>query len=84
MVSARTWSSFTTWAAMALLSNASFSWSAAWSPQRVVIFMSVVGWGTGSVIPMRQKRRQAMESVTSAHSVSKPSRYRKRRNIIRR
>ena len=46
--------------------------------------MSVVGWGTASVMPMRQKRRQANESVTSAHSVSKPSRYRKRRNIIRR
>ncbi len=69
---------------MALLSSASFSWSTARSPQRVVIFMSVVGCGTESAIPIRQKRRQAMESVTSAHNVSKPSRYRKRRNIIRR
>ena len=84
VVSARTRSSFTTCAAMAFLSSASFSWSTAFSPQRVVIFMSVVGCGTASEMPMRQKRRQARESVTSAHSVSKPSRYRKRRNIMRR
>jgi len=47
-------------------------------------FMRVVGCGTASLMPMRQKRRQARLSVTSAHSVSKPSRYRKRRNIMRR
>ena len=84
MVSARTLSSLTTWAAFALASRASFSWSTAPSPQRVVIFISVVGCGTASVMPMRQKRRQANESVTSAHSVSKPSRYLKRKNIMRR
>jgi len=33
---------------------------------------------------MRQKRRQANESATSAQSVSKPSRYLKRKNIMRR
>jgi hypothetical protein len=38
----------------------------------VVIFMSVVGCGTASVMPTRQKRRQARESVISAHRVSKP------------
>ena len=54
------------------------------SPQRVVIFISVLGCGTASVMAMRQKRRQANESVTSAQSVSKPSRYLKRKNIMRR
>src|ERR1700722_5595869 len=35
-------------------------------------------------MPIRQKSRQARLSVTSAQRVSKPSRYLKRKNIIRR
>lgn len=35
------------------------------SPQRVVIFMSVLGCGTEDPKAMRQKRIQAMESPTS-------------------
>jgi hypothetical protein len=84
VVSARTLSSLTTWAAIGFLINASFSWSTAPSPQRVVIFINVLGCGTASVMAMRQKRRQARLSATSAQSVSKPSRYLKRKNIIRR
>ncbi len=84
MVSARTLSSRTTLAAFALVNSASFSWSTAHDRQRVVIFISVFGCGTDSLKGMRQKRRQANESATSAQSVSKPSRYLKRKNIMRR
>ena len=84
MVSARTLSSLTTLAAFALANRASFNWSTTPCPHRVVIFISVLGCGTASVMPIRQKRRQANESATSAQSVSKPSRYLKRKNIMRR
>ncbi len=43
-------------------------------PQRVVIFISVVGCGTATPRGIRQKRCQEMESATSRHSGSKPSR----------
>jgi len=82
-VSARTLSSLITFFSAALASSASLSPAAAASPQRVVIFISVVGWGTASPRGTRQNRRQAMESATSRHSGSKPSRYLYFRNIIR-
>jgi hypothetical protein len=39
-------------------------------PQRVVIFISVVGCGTRAPSGIRQNRRQVNESATSAHSGS--------------
>jgi hypothetical protein len=40
------------------------------SPQREVIFISVVGWGTAEPSGMRQNRRHARLSATSRHSGS--------------
>ena len=74
VVSTRTLSRGTTLASAALASSVSFSASTVAGPQRVVIFISVVGWGTRSPSPMGQNRRQARLSLTSRHSVSKPSR----------
>src|SRR4051794_28187140 len=48
VVSARTRSKRTTLFSAALASNASFNWFTAVSPQRAVIFNSVVGCGTGA------------------------------------
>ena len=61
-------------ASAALANSASFNPATAASPQREVIFMSVVGCGTSWSNGIRQKRRQAMESDTSRHSGSNPSR----------
>jgi hypothetical protein len=60
-------------AASALAKSASFSSSIAALPQRVVIFISVVGWGTLTPSGIRQKRCQEIESATSRQSGSKPS-----------
>jgi hypothetical protein len=43
-------------------------------PHRVVIFISVVGWGTATPKGIRQKRCQLMESATSWHKGSNPRR----------
>jgi len=61
-------------AAAALTSSASFNASTALSPHFVVIFISVVGCGTRVPSVMRQNRCQEIESVTSRHSDSYPSR----------
>ena len=74
MVSARTLSTLMRCAALAFSSSRWFNALTVTSPQRVVIFISVDGSGTESVIPIRQKRRQVNESVTSPQRVSKPSR----------
>jgi hypothetical protein len=74
VVSARTRSSFTTFASVALAMRASFNSLTARSPQRVVIFISVVGCGTDPPNPIRQNRRHVIESATSRHSGSNPSR----------
>ena len=73
-----------TFASTAFASKASFSPSTTVEPQRVVSFISVVGCGTGWSIPIRQNWRQVIESDTSRHSDSYPSRYRNLRNINRR
>ena len=65
MVSARTLSVLMTLFSAALASSASFSPATARSPQREVIFISVVGCGTAWSSGTRQNRRQAMESATS-------------------
>ena len=84
VVSARTFPVFTNFAASARASSASFSLSTASSPHRVVIFDSVDGAGTASSRLSRQKIRHEIESLTSRHSDSYPSRYWNFRNIIRR
>ena len=84
MVSARTLSSLITWAAFALASKASFNWTTAPSPQRVVIFMSVLGCGTASVMAMRQKRRQAKRVGHLGAERLEAEAVRKRKNIMRR
>lgn len=61
-------------AATALVSKASLSPATAASPQRLVSFINVVGCGTRVPNGMRQNRCQEMESPTSRHSDSKPSR----------
>jgi hypothetical protein len=70
VVSARTLSVLTTLASAALASRASLSPATAASPQREVIFISVVGWGTSWSRGTRQKRRHAIESATSRQSGS--------------
>jgi hypothetical protein len=55
---------------LALSRSARLSSSTTSGPTRRVILTRVVGWGTGSDRPMRQNRRQAMESATSLTSVS--------------
>ena len=71
-------------ASAALASSASFKPVTASSPQRVVIFIKVVGCGTRVPNGIRQNRCQEIESDTSRHSDSKPSRYRNFKNINRR
>jgi hypothetical protein len=78
VVSARIFPVFTTFASTALGSTASFSASTVPSPHRVVIFIRVVGCGTRPSMSMRQNRRHEIESATSRHNVSNPSRYRGR------
>ncbi len=84
MVSARSREVRSSFACAALASSASFSPPAATVPHRVVSFISVVGCGTFPSSGIRQNRRQVVESLTSAHRLSKPSRYRNFKNIIRR
>jgi hypothetical protein len=74
VVSARTRAVRSNFAALALAHSASFSPATAVSPQRVVSLISVVGCGTLPSSGMRQNRRQVIESLTSAHRLSKPSR----------
>ena len=83
MVSARTRLVRTTFASTALASRARFSPSTALDPHRVVSFINVVGCGTAPSNTIRQNRRQVIESLTSRHSDSNPSRYRNFRNINR-
>ena len=61
-------------ASAALASSASFNPATASSPQRVVIFINVVGCGTRIPNGIRQNRCQEIESDTSRHNDSKPSR----------
>jgi hypothetical protein len=75
---------FTSLASTALASNASFSSSTVAAPHLVVIFIKVVGCGTMPSMSIRQNRRHEIESATSRHRVSNPSRYRYLRNISRR
>ena len=63
-----------TFASTAFASSASFNPSTAADPHRVVSFISVVGCGTGWSIPIRQNWRQVIESDTSRHNDSYPSR----------
>ena len=72
MVSARTLLVFKTLAAWALASSASFRPSTADDPQRVVIFISVVGCGTAMPNGIRQKRCHEIESATSRHKRLEP------------
>jgi hypothetical protein len=74
VVSARTRLVRSTLASTALANSASFNASTAPCPQRVVIFINVVGCGTDPPSGIRQNRCQPIESVTSAQSRSKPSR----------
>lgn len=74
MVSALTRLVFSTLASAALANNASFNPLVASTPQRVVIFMRVVGWGAPVPNGIRQKRCHEIESATSRHSGSNPSR----------
>ncbi len=53
-------------------------------PILVVIFINVDGSRARSPIGIRANRSQLIESDTSAHNVSKPSRYRYFKNINRR
>jgi len=57
-------------ASAALANSASLSPSTAADPHRVVSFINVVGCGTDPSSPIRQNRRQVIESVTSRHSDS--------------
>ena len=84
MVSARTRLVRNTFASAALASKASLSPSTAALPHRVVSFINVVGCGTAPSNGIRQNRRQVIESLTSRHNDSYPSRYRNFRNINRR
>ncbi len=63
-----------TFASTAFANRASFNPSTAAEPQRVVSFINVVGCGTGWSIPIRQNCRQVIESDTSRHNDSNPSR----------
>jgi hypothetical protein len=84
VVSARTRAVRSSFCPDALAHSVSFSPATACSPQRVVSFISVVGCGTGPSSGIRQNRRQEIESLTSAHKLSYPSRYRNFKNISRR
>ena len=74
VVSARTRPVRNTLASAALTSSASLSPSTAALPHRVVSFINVVGCGTNPSNGIRQKRRQVIESPTSRHNDSYPSR----------
>jgi hypothetical protein len=74
VVSARTRAVRSSLLAAALAHSASFSPATASSPHRVVSFISVAGCGTLPSSGIRQNRRQVIESLTSAHRLSKPSR----------
>ena len=80
-MSARTRAVRSSFSPAAFAHSASFSPATAPSPHRVV---SVVGCGTFPSIGIRQNRRHEIESLTSAHRLSKPSRYRNFKNISRR
>jgi hypothetical protein len=56
--------------AAAFANNASFNAATASSPQRLVIFISVVGCGTRIPKGIRQNRCQEIESATSRHNSS--------------
>ena len=71
-------------ASAALANNASLSPRTAALPHRVDSFINVVGCGTAPSNGIRQNRRQVIESLTSRHNDSYPSRYRNFRNINRR
>ncbi|GAC1593147.1 MAG: hypothetical protein NVS3B21_13820 [Acidimicrobiales bacterium] len=72
-MSARTRFVFNTLAATALANNASLRPSTADVPQRVVIFISVVGCGTPTPSGIRQNRCHEIESATSRHNGSNPN-----------
>ena len=74
MVSARTRLVRNTFASAALASKASLSPATAALPQRVLSFINVVGCGTDPSSGIRQNRRQVIESLTSRHNDSYPSR----------
>ncbi len=61
-------------ASAAFANSASFNPSTAVLPHRLVNFINVVGCGTDPSSEIRQNRRQVIESVTSRHSDSYPSR----------
>ena len=83
MVSARSRAVRSSFSPAAFAHSASFSPATAASPHRVVSFINVVGCGTLPSSGIRQNRRQQIESLTSAHRLSKPSRYRNFKNINR-
>jgi hypothetical protein len=74
VVSSRTRWQRSSFASAALANNASFSPSTATDPHRVVSFINVVGCGTACSSGIRQNCRQVMESDTSRHNDSNPSR----------
>ena len=74
MVSTRTRVQRNSFASAAFASSVSFNPSTAADPHRVVSFINVVGCGTFSSSPIRQNCRQVIESDTSRHSDSNPSR----------
>jgi hypothetical protein len=74
VVSTRTREMRNSFASAALASSASFNPSTAALPHRVVNFINVVGCGTDPSSGIRQNRRQMIESATSRHNVSYPSR----------
>jgi hypothetical protein len=61
-------------ASVALASSVSFRPSTAAEPQRVVSFINVVGCGTDASSGIRQNLRHVIESLTSRHRLSYPSR----------
>jgi hypothetical protein len=73
VVSARSRPVRSSFASAARASSASFRPSTAALPHRVVSFISVAGCGTLPSSGIRQNRRQVIESLTSAHTLSKPS-----------
>jgi hypothetical protein len=74
VVSARTLAVRSNFAPAAFAHSASFSPATASPPHRLVSFISVAGCGTLPSIGIRQNRRQEIESATSWHRLSYPSR----------
>jgi hypothetical protein len=74
VVSARTRLVRNTFASTAVANNASLSPATAALPHRVLSFINVVGCGTDPSNGIRQNRRQVIESLTSRHNDSYPSR----------